>query len=266
MIRKSNREKVRFDSKKLVNSLIRAGAEAKTADAILKKIKPKLYNGIYTRKIYRMAFRELRKLDSPASSRYESRWAITRLGKNGEGFSFEQFVGKLFERMGYKVKTNQVTQGRSGITHEIDVIAEKGSEKLLIECKHHSRQGLWINVQTTLYVYARYLDLKDSFTNVMIVTNSRFSEQSEMYAKSVGLKLMSWNSPHGASLREIMDMYAVYPITVLHSIDNNTLGRLLVKGIVTVADILSTPVSRLSGMIGRNTASVRKEAEALVLK
>lgn len=264
-ITKSNGERVPFDSNKLINSLTRAGAETKVAEAILKKIKPKIYNGIYTSKIYRMAFKELRKLDNPASSRYEARWAITRLGRDGEGFSFEQFVGKIFERMGYKVKTNQIIEGKSGITHEIDIILEKGNEKILVECKHHSKQGLWVNVQTALYVYARYLDLKNNFTGAMIVTNSRFSEQSEMYAASVGLKLMSWDYPHGNSLREIADRYAVYPITVLHSVDNNTLGRLLVKGIVTVADILSTPVSRLSGLIGRNAVSVRKEAESIVL-
>lgn len=263
---KSNGEKVKFDRGKLINSLTRAGAEITIAEKILKKIKPSIYNGIYTRKIYRMAFRELRKLDNPASSRYESRWAITRLGKNGEGFSFEQFVGKIFERKGYKVKTNQVMQGLSGITHEIDVIAEKNNEKLLIECKHHSRQGLWINVQTALYVYARYLDLKNNFTGAMIVTNSRFSEQSEMYAKSVGMNLMGWNYPHGESLRETVDMYAVYPITVLHSVDNNTLGRLLVKNIVTVSDILATPNSRLSSIIGGRADVVKKEAESVVLK
>ena len=57
--------------------------------------------------------------------------------------------------------------------------------------------GMWINVHTPLYVYARYLDLKDKFTGAMIITNSRFSEQSEVYANSVGLKLMGWSYPAG---------------------------------------------------------------------
>ena len=55
-------------------------------------------------KIYRMAFKELRKSDNPSASRYEVKWAIARLGRNGEGFSFEEFVEKIFERMGYAVK------------------------------------------------------------------------------------------------------------------------------------------------------------------
>lgn len=168
--------------------------------------------------------------------------------------------------MGYEVKINQILEGRSGITHEIDLVAEKGNEKILIECKHHSKLGMWVNVQTTLYVYARYLDLKDKFTGVIIVTNSRFSEQSEMYARSVGLKLMGWNQPPGKSLREIVDMYAVYPITVLHSVDNYMKGRLLVKNIVTVADILSMPAAGMYALIGKRADAVRKEAESLVLK
>lgn len=167
--------------------------------------------------------------------------------------------------MGYEVKRNQVVVGKSGITHEIDLVAEKGNEKLLVECKHHSKLGMWVNVQTTLYVYARYLDLKDSFTGAIIVTNSRFSEQSEMYAESVGLKLMGWNQPPGKSLRETVDTYAVYPITVLHSVDNLMLGRLLVKNVVTVADILAMPANKLFTLIGKRADSVKKEAESLVL-
>lgn len=262
---KSNGEKVKFDSKKLLNSLIRAGTETELAETVLKRIKLKLYDGIPTKHIYRMAFRELRKLDTPSSSRYEVKWAITRLGMDGEGFSFEQFVEKMFERMGYKVHRDQIITGKSGITHEIDVTAEKESERILIECKHHSKPGMWINVQTPLYVYARYLDLKDNFTGAMIVTNSRFSEQSGIYAESVGLKLMGWNYPPGTSLQETVDKYAIYPITVLHSIDNATLGRLLVKGVVTVADVLAMPANKLFTLIGKRADSVKKEAESLVL-
>ncbi|MDI6737296.1 MAG: restriction endonuclease [Nanoarchaeota archaeon] len=262
-ITKSNGERVKFDPKKLLNSLMRAGAEKATAEEVIKRITPMLYDGIYTGKLYRLAFRELKKLDMPASSRYAIKWAITRLGRGNEGFSFEQFTAKVFERMGYKISLNQAVKGRSGITHEIDLIAEKGKEKLLVECKHHSKQGMWVNVQTPLYVYARYLDLKDKFTGAMIITNSRFSEQSEMYSKSVGLKLMGWSHPEGQSLQNIIDIYAVYPITVLHTVDNASLGRLLVKNIVTVSDILSMPVSRLSNLIGKRAVLVRKEAEAV---
>lgn len=168
--------------------------------------------------------------------------------------------------MGYEVKINQTLEGKSGITHEIDIVAEKGSEKLLVECKHHSKMGMWINVQTPLYVYARYLDLRNNFTGAVIATNSRFSEQSEIYAESVGLKLMSWNYPPGKSLREIVDRYAIYPITILHSVDNPTMGRLLVKGIVTVSDILATPAGKLRSLIGNRAEPVKKEAESVVLK
>ncbi|HII14675.1 MAG TPA: restriction endonuclease [Nanoarchaeota archaeon] len=226
---------------------------------------PQIYAGISTRKIYRMAFRELKKLDNPSASRYEAKWAILRLEKGGEGFSFEQFVGKIFERMGYNIRRDQIMQGKSGITHEIDIVAEKGNETILIECKHHSRQGMWVNVQTPLYVYARYLDLKGQCTGAIIVTNSRFSEQSEVYAKSVGLKLIGWDYPPWESLRELVDKYAVYPVTVLRSVGNAALGRLLVKDVVTVADVLAMPASKLYAIIGKSAESVKKEAESVAL-
>lgn len=263
---KSNGEKARFESGKLLNSLMRAGTEKEIANAILKKIKPEIYDGIPTKHIYRLAFRELRKFDTPAASRYEMKWAIARLGRGGEGFSFEQFVEKVLEKMGYAVKRNQLIRGKSSVMHEIDLTAEKGDEKIMIECKHHTKAGMWINIQTALYVYARYLDLKDKFTGAMIITNSRFSEQAAIYANSVGLALMGWNYPEKQSLQKIVDTYAVYPITVLRSIDNGTLGRLLVKNVITISDILAMPVSRLYTLVGKKADAIKKEAESVSLR
>jgi Holliday junction resolvase len=243
-----------------------AGAGLETAKKVLSRIKPKLHNNITTRKIYSLAFKELRKVDNPTASRYEVKWAVIRLGRGQQGFSFEQYVGNLFKRMGYKTKLNQIVRGKSGITHEIDVIAIKGKEKLMIECKHLSKPGIWINIQAPLYVYARFLDLSNKFTGVALVTNSRFSVQSETYAKSVDMKLMSWNYPIGNSLRELADIYAVYPITVLRTVDNDVLQELLSRDIVTVAEILLLSANNLAKLVGRQKAvAIRAEAEKLVL-
>lgn len=250
---KANGDRVEFSESRLLRSLIRAGAEKETAKNILLKIKPHIKDLITTKIIYNLAFKELRKVDSPTASRYESRWAIIRLGRGQQGFSFEQFISRLFERIGYKVKLNQLVQGKS-INHEVDLIAEKDDERIMIECKHKSKPGIWINVQTPLYVYARFLDLEGEFSRPGLITNSRFSRQSEIYGESVNMLLLSWNYPQKNNLRDLVDKHALYPITVLRSIDNGDLSKLLFRNIVVVADILETPQNILARVLGKDKA------------
>lgn len=264
-ITKANGDRVEFEPRRLLRSLRNAGANPKTANEVLNKVREKLHDGMSTKKIYKLAFKELRKIDEGTASRYGTRAAVIRLGKGHQGFSFEKYMGKLFERMGYKVKTNQVIQGKSGITHEIDVVLEKGKERIMVECKHVSRAGYWINVQTPLYVYARFLDLKHHFTKAKLVTNARFSYQSEEYAKSVSLELLSWNYPKEKPLRILIDEYAVHPVTVMKTVNNDILGKLLSRDIVTVTEIFQYPSKDLAGLLGdKNAARVRQEAEKII--
>jgi hypothetical protein len=71
-----------------------------------------------------------------AVQRTPMRSARTDLEKGAE---LEQKIAAVFAAAGYRVQTNVVREGRSGITHEIDVVAEKTDELLTltvaIECK-----------------------------------------------------------------------------------------------------------------------------------
>src|SRR4051795_12884631 len=53
--------------------------------------------------------------------------------------NLEQRVAQYFEQNGYSATTNHREQGRSGLVHEIDVLAEKrdaaGTHRVVIECK-----------------------------------------------------------------------------------------------------------------------------------
>lgn len=262
-ITKSNGEQAQFDENKLLTSLGNAGTDRTTAEKVMQKVLKQLYDGITTKKIYSIAFRELRKIDDPAASRYEIKWAIMRLGKE-QGFSFEQYMGKLFKRMGYKVRVNQTVKGKN-ITHEIDLIIEKGNERILVECKHHSTPGIWVHIHVPLYVYARLLDVKDKFTGAMVATNTRFSDQSVQYAKGVGIKLLGWNYPEGKSLQSMVNSNHLFPITVLRSVDDVTLDKLLKSELVTVPDLEEAPIGYLSKIIGsRKAAEVMKEVVKIV--
>src|SRR5690606_23945604 len=108
----------------------------------------KLYDGIPTGKIYRLAFELLKKESLKAAGRYSLKNAIMEMGPTG--FPFEKFAGKLFETMGYEVQTGIILQGQC-VTHEVDVIARKSGEMLMIECKFHSDDFTKSSVQVPLY-------------------------------------------------------------------------------------------------------------------
>lgn len=58
---------------------------------------------------------------------------------SGSWRNLELRVAQYFERNGYAARTNQKEKGRSGLIHEIDVLAEKrdaaGTHRVVVECK-----------------------------------------------------------------------------------------------------------------------------------
>ncbi len=61
------------------------------------------------------------------------------MSRGGSWRNLEQRVAQYFERNGYTSRTNQRQTGRSGLVHEIDVLAEKqdagGTHRVAVECK-----------------------------------------------------------------------------------------------------------------------------------
>lgn len=49
-----------------------------------------------------------------------------------EGYPFEKYVARLLAKMGYAARTNIVARGRC-ISHELDVVAERGGERLMVD-------------------------------------------------------------------------------------------------------------------------------------
>ncbi len=263
---KKDGTKEEFDEQRLLASLLNAGATSEMAEAILKKIRKKLHDGISTSKIYHLAFKTLKKMDLPASSRYQVKWALMRLGDHG--FPFEHYMEKVLQRLGYETETNQIVKGQY-ITHEIDIIAKKDGKTCLVECKHHSHLGTLCNIQTALYVYARFLDLKKTFDKAMLVTNTRFSNQVKDYSKGVELGLLGWRYPLNNSMEMIIRETEVYPLTVLQTIKKTMLPKLLNKKIVTVSEVSELSIEKLAYLlnISKDTAvKIRQEACGVLMK
>ena len=174
--------------------------------------------------------------------------AILQFGPSG--YPFEKFVGEIFKSLNYKVEVGLVIEGRC-ISHEIDVLAKKPTEWLMLECKFRNRQGEKVNVKNPLYIKSRFEDVSYNWEKVNrpnrihyrggIVTNSQFSEDALRYGNCVKLKMLSWEHPNGNSLKNLVEQNELHPITCLTSLNKIETTRLLDLGIVLCKSLLQQP-------------------------
>ena len=79
---------VDFNRDKLKSSLLKSGANKHVVEDILQEIDKQIYEGISTKKIYKLAFGLLKKVSNSNAARYNLRTAIQMLGP--AGFFFEK--------------------------------------------------------------------------------------------------------------------------------------------------------------------------------
>lgn len=218
---KSSGQRAKFSVEQLRASLRRSGARNKTIARIIDTVRDELYQGISTREIYNRAFAMLQRSEPLHASRYKLKKAIYELGPTG--FPFERFIAAVFQYSGYKVKVGKIIKGKC-VSHEVDVIANKNSDFLVIECKFHGEEGRNCDVKIPLYIHSRYDDILAHYsetkrsdampTSGWVVTNTRFTKDALRYGECAGLQLLSWDHPKGSSLKERIDRLGLYPITV----------------------------------------------------
>jgi Holliday junction resolvase len=244
-----------FDKKKLIRSLQRSGATSDTIHLVLAKVANVMYPKIPTKKIFSIAYKEFRRVQPVISSKYDLKNALMRLGRSG--FPFEAFIERVLTAEGFDCHRNYLAQGKI-IPHEIDVVAKKGSEVRMVECKHRSKPWITIHIQTSLYVYARFLDVNKEFTRPMIATNTKFTPQVLKYAKGIGMELLGWRFPKNASLERLIERHKMYPITMLRSISPEMLEKCLKKDVILLSDIHPLNEAQLKKKFGIDTKKARK--------
>lgn len=228
-----------YEPDKLRKSLNKFGADVATINFILQNINPKLFDGIPTKKIYRMAYAMLKKTSKETASKYKLKNAIFELGPSG--YQFEIFIAEILKQKGYKVKLGQTIKGKC-VKHEVDVVADKGDRHFIIECKYHHSAGIICDVKIPLYIKARFDDIEQmlnkqnesdsKFHQGWVVTNTRFSSDAIQYGTCAGLHLLGWDYPVNGSLKDQIDEAGLYPITCLHSISRLEKQQLLDKEII----------------------------------
>jgi hypothetical protein len=240
LITTSTGQKVHFDDDRLRSSLRRVGAKPELIEHIVQQVKPLLYEGINTHKIYGIAFKLLRDASRPTAAKYSLKKALMELGPSG--FPFEVYFSQLLAEEGYTVKTDQVIKGHC-VTHEVDIIAEKDNTIHYIECKYHNSRGIVADVKVPLYIRSRVNDIIEyqkgqkenagKQFNGWVVTNTRFTTDAIQYAQCSGLELVSWDYPeNNKSLKKRVDETCLYPITCLTTLTSAEKQLLLNQKIV----------------------------------
>ena len=274
IITKASGESQPFSEKKLLASLIRSGTTGEMASTIIDELRPRLYPGVSTRKIYKWAFALLKDRSKHLAARYHLKRAIMELGPSG--FPFERYVAELLRQMGYQTKTGIVVKGKC-VNHEVDVVAEKGEHHFMVECKYHNQSGTVSDVKIPLYIQARYHDVEDSWKKMpghqtkfhqgWVVTNTRFTKDAITYGNCAGLRLIGWDYPAKESLKDLIDDLGVYPVTCLTTLKKNEKVMLLENRIVLCKELRDH--ESLLSSIGVNSARMKailQESEQLCRK
>jgi hypothetical protein len=260
-----------FNLQKLVSSLIHCGASEDIAFDIAKKVESQVANLAHTRHIYRLAKRLLRQYNHATSMRYSLKKALSLIGPSG--YPFEKFFARVLLNYGYSVEVNRILQGYC-VSHEVDVLAGKGNERYVIECKYHSDGGKSVDIKTALYVNSRFLDIQKAFkigsdliiSKGWLVTNTRCTLDAIKYAECVDLEIVSWKYPHGRSLEKMIEYKKLYPVSVLSPLKKSAIEALFKEGIILVVDMLPVRAEELSKVTGIDvnaSKSLKRQAEQL---
>ena len=252
-----------FSEKKVEHSLMASGIEKKIRKNIIQELKAYLYEGISTKEIYKIVAYLLDKKQPYLSSRYNLKQGIMALGPSG--YPFEKFFARILNTHGFKTKVSAYVEGKC-ISHEIDVLAEKENKLFAIEAKFHNKQGIKTDIKTALYVYARFLDIKSTNSNIdqmWLVTNTKLTSRAINYCNCVGAKAIGWNYQKEWSLQFLVEKSGLYPITCLSSLSRREKETLLSKGLVSCRDILD--FTALDTLMPKNKINQLKEEVKTIL-
>ncbi len=263
---KRDGEQASFDDHKVIHSMIRTGVPENLFEKALFYIKSHVQKDtITTDEIFYYIQEFLKDKDKKSAVRFNLRRAIFELGPTG--FPFEQLLQRIFENEGYKATVGIIMEGEC-VSHEIDVVIEKNGKKEIIEAKFHNQNGGKTDIQTMLYMYARFLDVKESndISNVWVATNTKLTQDAIRYAQCKGIKALAWNYPENDNLQDFVEKPGMYPVTILSELTMDEKRRLIEGDVVLACNFLSTSDKELERryLIDKNRIQEAKQSARLV--
>ena len=260
-----------FDAEKVKRTALRAGADDALADKVAEEVEKRAYDGISTHIILEIALKLLDRMEPAVAARYDLKGAIMRLGP--AGFIFEQLLAEMLRAWGWKTSVHRMLKGKC-VTHEVDVVAEKGDERAMIEAKYHNQPGIFTGIKDALYVVARFEDLvaaktKESFfTEPWLATNTKFSGDVIQYGECRGLKLLGWKYPVKENIQYMLERKMLYPVTVIRNLDKLTLQKLADAELMFCSDLLvsTKELFRKTGIKENRLAQLQQIAKGVCEK
>ena len=186
--------------------------------------------------------------------RYQLKDAIMNLGP--AGFMFENYVGEILKHSGFKIKGIRGKIRGECVVHEIDLIAFTENKRMLVECKYHSKHGVYTGLKEALYTHARFLDTESHFDAECLICNTKVSTHAKKYAKCINQQILSWRYPPNNSLEKIIERNHLYPITILN-LNSKEIGIFLYHGIMLAKSLLDYTEYELSKKTGINIKRIR---------
>jgi hypothetical protein len=239
---KKTGQKELFLPEKLCDSIIKVGASDELAQQVCSIVSESVRSGVSTDKIFTTTRKYLKDFDPKIAALYALERGLSALGPSG--FIFEQYVAALFQEMNYDVQTNVYMEGE-GVTHEIDVLAEKGNTVFVIEAKYRNEYQTKTHINQVMYADARLQDVKRQAVKkgdmreyyMWVVTNTRFTDNAINYVEYRDIQLMGWDYPKYINLKKIVSDRKLYPVTILPSITHKALKGLAADGIILVKSL-----------------------------
>lgn len=270
---KTTGERELFEREKFCESLHKAGAPSDVTEEICALLEKEVTPGMSTTQIFRKASKYLMRRNLPAGIRYNVKRGLELLGP--AGFLFEQFVETLMRAEGYEnTARDQMIRGEC-VEHEIDVVAEKGGERHIVEVKYHNQSAIKTPVEVVMYADARREDIaraeakqgKNVKHHLLLVTNTKFSKNALAYARCRAIALIGWQYPRERCLEDIIREHVLYPTTVLPSVDRGAREAFARHDMMLVRDLAPYSVEdvvRKFGIDERRARGIIKEAHVLV--
>ena len=236
-LQKSSGKEELYNREKLIRSLISSGLDERSSVNIAEEIEKMDLRT--TKDIYEAVRRILLRTNPEIAARYSLKDAIMRLGPTG--FPFEEYIAEILREMGHKVLTHQFIRGKC-TTHEIDLLIDDG---IIGECKYHNERGIYTGLKEAMYTYMRFLDIGKvrELKGVILITNTKFSDQAIEFSKCYGLDLLGWRYPSGEGLEVKVERSGMYPVTVLSGlIPDDEIAGLIKSGVVSTKDLIRKKV------------------------
>jgi len=271
-VRKADGRLEPFDRRKIVRTCMKLRVERAEAERIADKISKMAYDGIPSSEILSAIYKEVEKTRPEYKHAHDLREAISMMRPKPD---FEYFIGITLSSLGYRVESARILDGRC-VEHEIDGVAMKGDEVLMVEVKHHVNPHTYTGLEVILAVHSTLRDLVEGyrlglhrypFTAALVACNTKISQHAERYARCVGIRYMGWRYPRAFALEDLIARYKLYPTTMLRVLKRDQIERLGDRGIVTLKQLVETDTDRLMGILEidrEEVEGVKEKARAIL--